>query len=36
MLPRIVRRGGLVNVAGSVFRTLFGAATVMALDELHH
>jgi len=36
MLPLIDRRRGLVNVAGSVFKTLFGVATVMVLDELHH
>jgi len=30
MLPRTDRTRGLVNVAGSVFKTLFGVATVMA------
>ena len=35
MLPRMYRRRGLVNVAGSVFKILLGVTTVMDLDELH-
>ena len=35
MLPRMDRRRGLVNVVGSVFKTLFGVATVIDLDQLH-
>jgi tetrahydromethanopterin S-methyltransferase subunit B len=35
MLPRLDRRRGLVNVAGSIFKTLFGVATVIDLDKLH-
>jgi tetrahydromethanopterin S-methyltransferase subunit B len=35
MLPGMDRGRGLVNVAGSVFKTLFGVAAVIDLDELH-
>jgi hypothetical protein len=35
MLPRVDRRRGLVNVAGSKFKTLFGVATVIDLGKLH-
>ena len=36
MLPRMDRRIGLVDVAGSVFKTLFGVATVVDLNKLHY
>jgi hypothetical protein len=35
MLPRMDRSRGLVNVAVSVYKTMFGVATVIDLDELH-
>ena len=36
MLPRMDRRRGLIDVAGSVFKTLFGVATVVDLNKLHY
>lgn len=30
------RRRGALNAAGSEFKTVFGAATVMHLDQLHY
>ena len=34
-LPRLDRRRGLLNLGGTVLKTLFGTATLSDLDQLH-
>ena len=35
ILPRLDRRRGLVNVGGSIWKTLFGTATTADVQQLH-
>jgi hypothetical protein len=35
-LPRLDHKRGLINLDGTVLKTLFGTATVLDIDELHN
>jgi hypothetical protein len=35
-LPSVDRKQGLINIGGTILKTLFGTASVLETDELHN